>query len=102
LIEDCRNAAGNDQTIEVVEIDGVAVLPRPVRDEERETRSRIDWSMWQGRVKRRDARWWPWWLVLGIIVLMLAVTVGVCVAVVFVFWRILKGLLHGIADLFSP
>jgi hypothetical protein len=53
-------------------------------------------------VKRLDARWWPLWLVLGAIVLAIAVAVGMCFAVVFVAWRIFKGLLNGIASLFSP
>ena len=95
---------GNDQIIEaeVVEIDGVAVEPRPARREAPRTRGRVDWTTWQGRVKRLDARWWPLWLVLGAIVLAIAVAVGMCFAVVFVAWRIFKGLLNGIASLFSP
>ncbi len=97
-------AAGNEQTIEVdvVEIDGVAVEPRPLRGETPNKGGRIDWTTWQGRVKRLDARWWPLWLVLGIIVLVLATVVGICVAVVFIAWRIFKGLLNGITSLFSP
>ena len=97
-------AAGNEQTIEVevVEIDGIAVEPRPVRGETQNKRGRIDWTQWQGRVKRLDARWWPLWLALGFVVLVLAVAVGMCLAVVFVAWRIFKGLLNGIASLFRP
>ena len=97
-------AAANEQTIEVeiVEIDGIAVESRPVRGEASNKRGRVDWTQWQGRVKRIDARWWPLWLVLGIIVLVLAAVVGMCVAVVFVSWRIFKGLLNGIVSLFSP
>jgi hypothetical protein len=97
-------AAANEQTIEVeiVEIDGIAVESRPVRGEAPNKRGRVDWTQWQGRVKRIDARWWPLWLVLGIIVLVLAAVVGICVAVVFVAWRIFKGLLNGIVSLFSP
>lgn len=97
-------AAGNEQTIEVevVEIDGVAVEPRPARREKPNARGRIDWTTWQGHVRRLDARWWPLWLVLGFIVLVLALAVGICVAVVFVVWRIFKGLLKGIASLLTP
>ncbi len=97
--------SGNDQIIEaeVVEIDGVAVEPRTVRGETRsEGGRRIDWSVWQGRVKRLDARWWPLWLVLGFVTLVVAVVVGMCVAVVFVVWRILKAILNGFASLLSP
>jgi hypothetical protein len=94
-------AAGNEQTIEVevVEIDGIAVEPRPVREEARHTGGRIDWSVWQGRVKRLDTRWWPLWLILGSLVLVVAVAVGMCLAVVFVTWRILKMFLAGFASL---
>jgi hypothetical protein len=97
-------AAANEQTIEVeiVEIDGIAVESRPVGGEAPNKRGRVDWTQWQGRVKRIDARWWPLWLMLGIIVLVLAAVVGICVAVVFVAWRIFKGLLNGIVSLFSP
>lgn len=96
--------SGNDQIIEaeVVEIDGVTVEPRPVRGETRSEGGRIDWSVWQGRVKRLDARWWPLWLVLGFIVLVVAVVVGICVAAVFIAWRIFKAILNGIANLLSP
>lgn len=97
-------AAGDEQTIEVevVEIDGVAVTPRPVREDARKTHSRIDWSSWQGRVKRLNARWWPLWLVLGFAVLLAAVVLGICFAVVFVVWRIFKAILNGFASLLGP
>lgn len=97
-------AAGNEETIEVevVEIDGVAVEPRPVRGEAPDARGGIDWSVWQGRVKRLDSRWWPLWFVLGFVVLVVAVAVGLCVAVVFVAWRIFVAILRGFAGLLSP
>ena len=92
---------GNEPIIEaeVVEIDGIAVEPRPVRRETPDTRGRIDWSAWQGRVKRLDARWWPLWLVLGFIVLVVAVAVGMCVAVIYLAWRIFKSILQGFVSL---
>lgn len=96
---------GNNDPIieaEVLEIDGIAVEPRPMRGETSDTRQRIDFSVWQGRVKRLDARWWPLWLVLGFIVLVLAVALGMCFAVVYVAWRIFKATLSGFMNLFSP
>lgn len=97
-------SAGNEETIEVevIEIDGVAVEPRSLRREKPDTHGRIDWSTWQRRVRRLDSRWWPLWLVLGFMALVVAVGVGICVAVVFVTWRILKALITGLADLFNP
>ena len=96
--------SGNGQIIEaeVVEIDGVAVEPGPDRQKTQDARGRIDWTTWQGRVRRLDARWWPLWLVLGFIVLVLAVALGLCVAVVFVAWRIFKAILNGFASLLGP
>lgn len=97
-------AAGNEKTIEVevVEIDGIAVDPRPVREETRSAGGRIDWSVWQGKVKSLDPRWWPLWLVLGFVVLVVVVAVGLCVAVVFVTWRIFVAMLKGFVNLLSP
>jgi ABC-type thiamin/hydroxymethylpyrimidine transport system permease subunit len=40
--------------------------------------------------------------VLGTIVLVLAVVVGLCFAVVFVAWRIFKAILNGLASFLSP
>jgi hypothetical protein len=97
-------AAGNEQTIEVevVEIDGIAVKPRPTDGETRREGTRVDWSHWQGRVKRLDARWWPLWLVLGFFAIIVAVVVGICLGLVFVVWRIFKAILKGIANVFIP
>lgn len=97
-------SAGNEQTIEVevVEIDGIAVEPRPMRGKPLDARRRIDWSVWLGRVKRLDARWWPLWLVLGFVVLVVAVVVGMCVAVIYVTWRIFRAILGGFVNLLSP
>ena len=99
-----RSVSGNDQIIEaeVVEIDGVAVESRPVRGETQSKSRRIDWTVWQGRVKSLDARWWPLWLVLSFVVLVVAVAVGLCFAVIFVTWRIFKAILNGFANLLSP
>jgi len=94
--------SGNEPTIEaeVVEIDGVAVEPRPVREEKGSAWK--GWSGWQGRVKRLDARWWPLWAVLGFIALVVAVSVGMVVAVLFVAYRIFMGFFNGIANLLFP
>lgn len=93
---------GNEPTIEaeVVEIDGIAVEPRPVREEK--STDWKSWSIWQGRVMRLDARWWPLWALLGFIALVIAVAVGMCVAVVFVAYRIFKAIFNGFANLLFP
>jgi hypothetical protein len=94
--------SGNEPTIEaeVVEIDGVAIEPRPGREEKGTDWK--GWSSWQGRVKRLDVRWWPLWAVLGFVALVITVAVGMCAAVLFVTYRIFKALFNGIANLLFP
>ena len=96
--------SGSEPTIEaeVVEIDGVAVEPKPVRETSSKGAPWVRWGSLQGQVKRLDMRWWPLWLVLGFIALVVAVAVGMVLAVVFVTYRIFKGLLIGIAHLLFP
>jgi hypothetical protein len=96
--------SGSEPTIEaeVVEIDGVAVEPKPVREPSAKGAPWVQWGSLQGQVKRLDMRWWPLWLVLGFFALVVAVAVGMVVAVVFVAYRISKGLLSGIANLLFP
>ena len=75
--------------VEVVEIDGVAPLARKVPAEESQTRGDWqDWRQWQGKVRTLDSRWWPLWVFLGIIALVLFLTVGVALAVVFLIVRV--------------
>lgn len=73
--------------VEVVEVDGIIQPSRskPVD----ETHAQQDWRQWQGRVRTLDSRWWPLWVVLGLVLVVLMLTVGVVVAVVFVIFRIL-------------
>ncbi len=80
--------------VEVVEIDGVAPVvsrePEPVSGERRV------WSHWQSRVRRLDSRWWPLWVVLGIIALALALTVGLVIGVIFVIVRLCLNLVRAV------
>ncbi|QTN32230.1 hypothetical protein HZ994_07770 [Akkermansiaceae bacterium] len=96
--------SGNEPTIEaeVVEIDGIAVEPKPVREESAKGAPWARWGNWQGQVKRLDARWWPLWIVLGSIALVLIVAVGMVAVVLFVAFRMFVGLVNGIARLFFP
>ena len=92
-----------EQTIEaeVVEIDGVTVEPRPTtkRTFGGEWRDR---GRWQMRVKSLDPRWWPVWAVLGFIALVLIVSVGMCVAIIWIAYRIVMALALGFLSLFAP
>ena len=76
--------------VEVVEVDGIT---QPTRFEPAdEARPQQDWRQWQGRVRTLDSRWWPLWVVLGLVAVVLTLTVGVVVLVIFVILRILFGI----------
>ncbi len=93
-----------EQTIEaeVVEIDGIAVEPKPAREESAKGAPWAQWGNWQGQVKRLDMRWWPLWIVLGFIALVVIVAVGMVVAVLFIAFRIFAGVINRIARMFFP
>ena len=93
----------NEPTIEaeVVEIDGVAVQPRPA-PKQMESPDWSKWKSWQGRVKKLDSRWWPLWLILGFIAIVLIVAIGMCVAVVWITYKLLVGLVAGFLSLLTP
>lgn len=84
--------------VEVVEIDGVAPAaaqesaPRPASAR----REWQDWRHWQGRVSRLDSRWWPLWMILGIIALAFFLTVGLVVGIVFLIIRMCLNLIRAL------
>lgn len=89
---------------EVVEIDGVRVDPSvaPKANSRSAYSEWRDWKKWQRRVVQLDARWWPLWLLLGFIALVLLVALGMCALVLFVTYKIAKALLLGFVSLFFP
>ncbi len=93
----------SDQVIEaeVVEIDGLPVTPRAVQEEKTRENWR-DWRGFQGRVMKLDSRWWPLWLLLGAVVLVLVVAIGMCVAVLFAFYLVVKYCLLALGSLLLP
>ena len=76
--------------VEVVEVDGIIQPARPEPADD--ARSQPDWRQWQGRVRTLDSRWWPLWVVLGLIAVVVMLTVGLVVLAVFVIFRILFGI----------
>jgi sensor domain CHASE-containing protein len=82
--------------VEVVEIDGAA--PPAKFDKAAEASApRQSWQMnWQGRVRKLDSRWWPLWVLLGVVAVTLLLTVGLVLGIVFVVFRILRGLVRAI------
>ena len=75
--------------VEVLEIDGVAPLVPQTQAEEYPSQQggRQDWRNWQGQVRKLDSRWWPLWVFLGIIAVVLALTVGLVLGVLFLIAR---------------
>ncbi len=54
------------------------------------------WQNWQGRVRRLDGRWWPLWVLLGAVALVLLLTLGLVVGIVLVILKILGRLVRTI------
>lgn len=75
--------------VEVLEIDGVAPAVLPARDDApAPARGEWqDWRRWRGRVRRFDSRWWPLWVIPGIIVIALLLTVGLLLGVLWLLVR---------------
>lgn len=96
--------SGNEPTLEaeIVEIDGVAVEHKPVREESGKGAPWARWGSWQSQVKRFDARWWPLWAVLGFVALVLLVSIGMVALVLYVSWRIVTGILSAVFSMFLP
>ena len=86
-----------DIEVEVVEIDGVTPVTPEIRDDRTTFRSNWQgWTQWRGQVSRLDSRWWPLWVVLGIIALTLILTVGLVIGVVFVIIRLMMNVLRAV------
>ena len=84
--------------VEVVQIDGVAPIARYERQEDTNPlpQQRQDWQKWQGRIRKLDGRWWPLWVFLGAIALVLVLTVGVVFGIVFLIYSILRGFVRAL------
>jgi len=79
---------------EVLEIDGSPPLP-PARAPEPAKRGRDQaWQAMLGRVLQLDRRWWPLWVLLGIVALILFAVVACFVAVFVVVAKLLGTILR--------
>lgn len=96
-------AEGEVVEVEVVEIDGIAVDPRPEKDVETEVRGRrVVWGNWQGQVRRLDRRWMPLWIALGVVFGAVILVFGVLIAMVVVVFLVLRAILRAVFSLFAP
>jgi hypothetical protein len=87
-----------DIEVEVVEIDGMTPVAPEAHAGEKPLRGgdRQQWTQWRGQVKRLDSRWWPLWVILGIIAFTLLITVGLVIGVIFLIVGLLMKLLRAI------
>jgi|GEM_PF-621398 len=91
--------------VEVVEIDGVTPPPATPHHEEEQAGRGAPWSNWQdwsGKVRKLDARWWPLWVILGVVVLGFVLTIGLILGVIYVIARLIRNFILGFFSLFSP
>ncbi len=83
--------------VEVVEVENTLPGARTEAARDVPTASqRREWRHWQGRVRRIDARWWPLWVIPGVVILGLAAVAGAVIgllALVFVLVRSLVRIL---------
>jgi hypothetical protein len=87
--------------VEVIEIDGAAPPPPPARTHSR-TATWMEWRQWDGRIRRLDPRWWPLWLFLGLFVFVALLTVGTTLAILYIAFRIIRGLLFALFPFLRP
>jgi hypothetical protein len=84
--------------VEVLEIDGVAPTTPPGSDTaiRPSPAAGQDGRNWHGSVGGLGSRWWPLWVVLGIIAVGLALTVGLVLGVVFLIARVILKIVRAI------
>ncbi len=93
VLQDTKNDSKNDSQaieVEVLEVDGITVAPRPAAEDA--PRQDAPWRHWQGQITRLDSRWWPLWVILGVLAVALMLTVGLVIGVIYVFFRILAAI----------
>jgi len=77
--------------VEVIAIDGAP--PPPPRSPEKEKPRPMgmpDWRQLGAKLMKLDRRWWPLWVLLGLVVLSLVVVVGLFVAAAIVVAGLLR------------
>ncbi|HSP43293.1 MAG TPA: hypothetical protein VLO11_10515 [Luteolibacter sp.] len=81
--------------VEVVEVENTlpAARSEPAREETPGGEWR-EWRQWQGRVRRIDTRWWPLWVIPGIIVLGLAAVAGAMIGLVVLVFVLIRALIR--------
>lgn len=86
--------------VEIVEIDGIAASAKFDNPDasalDSSGREQPRWKQWSGRVYQLDRRWWPLWMILGVIVVFLLLTVGLFLGIISVIFLVLRGIARAI------
>ncbi len=77
---------------EIIEIDGAPPPEQPPQS--RAEGAGPDWSSWKTRVLTLDRRWWPLWVMLGILLLGAFLVLGVVAGVVLIVFRLMRGIVR--------
>lgn len=94
--------------VEVIAIDGQAPPNREALPPSGEGRTMdAGWQAWQrqfgGRIRALDTRWWPLWILLGILAGAVVLTLGVVLGVLYLIFRIVRAVLVALlAPLLPP
>lgn len=85
------------QTIEVEVVASESSIPSTQPEiPEDPTYRRPQWKNWPGQVRQLNSRWWPLWILLGIIGIGLLLTIGVVFALIFLIFRFFRNFLRAI------
>jgi hypothetical protein len=79
---------------EVLEIDGSPAPSPPQPRPSAQSRAEEAWRSMRGRVITFDRRWWPLWILLGIVAVALLAVVACFVAVFVVVAKVIGGVLR--------
>lgn len=80
--------------VEVLEIDGTEPPSKFTAREQ--VPPQPSWQNWQGRVRQLDGRWWPLWVLLGAVALVLMLTLGLVIGIILVVLKILGRLVRAV------
>lgn len=89
-----------DIEAEVLEIDGVVPTRTPEKNQTENPEERGDWQDWRqwgGRVRRLGSRWWPLWILLGLIAFVLVITLGLVIGVILLIFRVIRAIVQSIS-----
>lgn len=83
--------------VEVVQVDGIAPVARTVEaTDDAPNPQGKPWRHWQGQVRSLDSRWWPLWVILGALALVLLLTIGLVIGFIYLILKIIGAIIRAI------